>query len=252
MTAREIYKNCIEDKIYKICLDVEIKKLGNLAKVYPKGEIHYYRQAMWDIQQRLQDHTFHNGWASCGYGRMFGENGANSNVFDWVDSWMQEEYNETNSIGLNNEAQQELYANTHQRYAKMFTSFLLDYECFQWLNKQLNDAINKSEWSKCLRSDSKIIKAYLAVEEDLYEQGYVKDGCWIKDIATLQELLGTLRENRYFQNDIRGGKSLHNLVQARFKVEDKDLCRLEKNRIDEIMGKIKRKRRLKNINIKPQ
>lgn len=207
---------------------------------------------MWDIQQELSTHTFFNSWASCGYGRMFGENGANANVFDWIDHWMQEEGLKQMSKGYNLDQLWELRKGTEERYANLFRSFLLGYVCYHWLNEQLNDAINKSEWSKCLRSDSKIIKAYFAIEEQLYEQGYIKDGCWVKSITALQELLGTLRENRYFQNDIQGGASLHNFVQARFKVDKKDLCRLEKNKIDDIMAKIKRNRRLKNINIKPQ
>ena len=252
MTAREIYQQFIEDSLYKTFVSIEIKKHSNLAKVYPKGEIHYYRQAMWEIQQELSKHTLFNSWASVGYGRMFGENGANANVFDWVDSWMQEESLEQMSEGYSLEQLCKLRKGTEGRYAKLFSSFLLDYEVFHWLNKQLNDTINKSEWSKCLRSDSEIIKAYFAIEEQLYEQGYIKDSCWENDIATLQELLGTLRDNRYFQNDIRGGKVLHNFVQARFKIENKDLCRLEESRIDKIMANIKRKRRLKNINIKPQ
>lgn len=252
MTAREIFNQCVEEQLFGTCINIEIKKHSNLAKAHPKGEIHYYRQVMWDIQQELSTHTLFNSWASCGYGRMFGENGANANVFDWIDHWMQKESLEQMSEGYSLDQLWELRKCTEERYADLFRSFLPDYVCFHWLNEQLNNAINKSEWSKCLRSDSKIIKAYLAIEEELYEQGYIKDGCWEKDIATLQELLGTLRDNRYFQNNIRGGKALHSLVQARFKVEDKDLCRLEEKRIDDIMAKIKRNRRLKNINIKPQ
>ena len=165
---------------------------------------------------------------------------------------MREEYDEASGCGLNAEACRKLYAGMQKRYTKMYTSFLIYYESFHWLNKQLNEAIIEAEWIKCLRSDSKIIKAYLTIEEELYAQGYIKDNCWVKDIATLQELLGTLRENRYFQNDIRGGKSLHTLVQARMRIEDKDLCRLEASRIDDIMANIKRKRRLKSVKIKPQ
>lgn len=252
MTAREIYKSCIEDKTFILCLNIEIEKQRNLAKVYPKGEIHYFRQAMWEIQQKLQNHTFFNGWASCGYGFIFGENGANSNLFDWVDGWMKEEYNETKNLELNNNATKRLYASTERRYFQMFSSFLLDYRCFHKLDEQLNNAISKSEWSKCLRSDSKIIKAYLAIEDELSEQGYIKDGCWAKEISTLQELIGTLRDNYYFKKDIRGGKPLHSFIQARFRVEEKFFNRFEERRINNIMANIKRKRRLQNINIKPQ
>lgn len=267
MTAREIYQQCIDDSLYKTFVDIEIKKRSNLAKVYPKGEIHYYRQAMWEIQQDLQNHTFFNGWASVGYGRMFGENGANANVFDWVDSWIQNEYKEYDALKINDKARQDLYASADKRYAKLLNSFLVDYEVFQWLNEQLNDTINKSEWSKYLRSDSKIIKAYLSIEEELYEQRYIEDGCWIGGFEELEELFARLIANYYFRDDIAyidknavnekkkwkiQGKKLKAFCKARYNFDCGE--HLQQARVQEAIESYFKynNRRLKNINIKPQ
>ena len=63
MTAREIFNQCVEEQLFGTCVNIEIKKHSNLAKAHPKGEIHYYRQAMWDIQQELSTHTLFNSWA---------------------------------------------------------------------------------------------------------------------------------------------------------------------------------------------
>lgn len=267
MTAREIFNQCVEEQLFGTCVNIEIKKHSNLAKAHPKGEIHYYRQAMWDIQQDLSTHTLFNSWASCGYGRMFGENGVNANVFDWVDSWMQEEYQEFGTLGLNEEAIQKLYEGTEKRYADLFRSFLPDYVCFHWLNEQFNDAINKSEWSKCLRSDSKIIKAYLAIEEELYEQGYIKDGCWSGGFEELEELFARLIANYYFSDDIADidknavnekkkwriqGKKLKAFCKARYNFDCGE--HLQQERLRSAMEDYFKynNRRLKNINIKPQ
>lgn len=267
MTAREIFNQCLEEQLFGTYVNIEIKKHRNLAKAHPKGEIHYYRQAMWDIQQELSTHTFFNSWASCGYGRMFGENGANANVFDWVDHWMQKEGLKQMSEGFSLDQLWVLRKGTEERYADLFRSFLPDYVCFHWLDEQLNDAINNSEWSKCLRSDSKIIKAYFAIEEQLYEQGYIKDGCWNGGFEELEELFARLIANYYFSNDIAyidknavnekkkwriQGKKLKAFCKARYNFDCGE--HLQQERLRSAMEDYFKynNRRLKNINIKPQ